>query len=262
MKNTTYTLITGASSGIGKALAYKCAERKMNLLLVALPETGLNEVADEIAEKHGIDVKTFETDLTETNTAQKILNWCSEKSLSVKYLINNAGVGYAELFENVKMNFFGKLMTLNMNAVVEMTHAFIPELKKQNGAGILNVSSMASHFPIPNKTVYAASKSFVFSFSRALNEELKPYKIHVSCLCPGGTPTSEQVLERMRKGGWIHKVFSCPVVTVAEKAISKFLKKQPVIIPNTADKLVLWFSKIIPENLRIILAGKIMGMKK
>jgi hypothetical protein len=262
MKNKEYTLITGASSRIGKALAFRCAERKMNLVLVALPCTGLRETAGEISEAYGTDVKIYEADLTENSIAEKIHTWCEEEKIQIKYLINNAGMGYADTFENMKMNFFNKMMKLNMNAVVAMTHAFIPDLKKISGAGILNVSSMASMLPIPNKSVYAASKSFVLSFSRAMNQELKSHNIHVSCLCPGAVPTSEQVKERMKNGGWLHKLFSSKAMTVAEKAVRQFLKEKTLIIPNYADNIVFQISKLIPANIRIALMGRIMGFNK
>lgn len=262
MNTKTYTLITGASSGIGKALALRCAERKMNLVLVALPDTGLRGTADEILRTYGMDVKTYEADLTQDGIAEKIHQWCEDGKIQIKYLVNNAGMGYAGAFEALKVNFFDTMMKLNMNAVVAMTHAFIPDLKKVKGAGILNVGSMASMLPIPNKSVYAASKSFVLSFSRAMRLELKRHGIHVSCLCPGAVPTSDAVKERIRNGGWLHKLFSSKPMTVAEKAIRKFIKGRPLIIPNSADNLAFQISKLIPINFRIALMGKIMGMNK
>ena len=95
-----------------------------------------------------------------------------------------------------------------------------------------------------------------------MRQELKANNIHVSCLCPGAVPTSDAVKERIRNGGFLHKLFSSQAMMVAEKAVSQFLKEKAVIIPNVADNVVFQVSKLIPANFRIALMGRIMGMNK
>lgn len=261
MTNNYFTLITGASSGIGKAMAFECAQQKQNLFLIALPNTDLNLVVNEISLLYNIEIKTLELDLTLTESIQQIQQFIQSENIRLKFLINNAGIGFASPFKNVDFNLLGTLIRLNIQAVVELTHKLLPELKKVNGSGILNVCSMASWFPVPNKSIYAASKSFVMSFSKSLQHELRSDEIYVGCLCPGATPTSAAVKQRMKEGGILHYLFSCKPEAVARKAVVGMIQKKKLIIPNFADQFVLFISRFIPEKIKIVLAGKILGFK-
>ena len=256
-----FTLITGASSGIGKEFAYCLAKRKMRLALIALPDTGLKEIAEELTRISGSEVRFLTIDLTKEHACREVLAWCQQQNIKIGYLINNAGIGHAGPFQDTGMDVYLKLMRLNMESLVGLTHALIPELKKCSGSGILNVASMASWFPIPNKVLYAASKGFVLSFSLSLREELKKYQINVSCLCPGATPTSSAVLERIKNVGPIHRLFSLNPASVANRAVTHFIKGRSLIIPNPADRLVLYFSTLIPLQLKVRFSGAIMGFK-
>lgn len=261
MQNQNFTLITGASSGIGKEIAFECAAHHQNLLLVALPNTGLRSVVNEISSLYDVKIKMIELDLTAGDSVQFILNFILQENICLKYLINNAGIGYASPFQKVDFSLVSTLIKLNVHAVVELTHKLLPELKKSAGAGILNVCSMASWFPVPNKSIYAASKSFLMSFSKSLHHELKSDKIYVGCLCPGATPTSDSVKQRMKEGGKLHYLFACPVKTVARKAVKGMINNNQLIIPNPADQLVLLISRFIPLKIKIAMAGKILGFK-
>ncbi|MEW6994870.1 SDR family NAD(P)-dependent oxidoreductase [Colwelliaceae bacterium MEBiC 14330] len=185
--NTTI-LITGASSGIGKEFAQQLACKGANLILTARTHEDLIKLADELMSEHdNIWVKTISADLSELNAAKDLYEKVNDLGLSVDYLINNAGFGKFCEFSNERFETYHKMMMLNINALVELTHLYLPAMKVKNSGGIINVASTASFQPLPYQTVYGASKAFVLSFSEALTGELLDTNIRVMALCPGTT---------------------------------------------------------------------------
>jgi short-subunit dehydrogenase len=155
-----YTLITGSSSGIGKALAFECARRNMNLILVSRPSPRLAAAAEEVSAKYNsVDVKFLGIDLIETDAPQKVFDWCIQQGLKVNYLINNAGTVGTAPFDKCDPAYLDSIIMLNMRTLTLLTRLFLPELKKYPVSKILNVGSMSGFFPIPYKSVYSASKA-------------------------------------------------------------------------------------------------------
>jgi len=256
--NKPFALITGASSGIGKALAAKCAKLKMNLILVALPGPELKEVAESLESTYNIKAVHFAVDLTEKDAPNRLYEWCMSQQLPINILINNAGIGgHAGPFEESTIDFYENMMQLNMVSLVKLTQLFIPEIKKHPSGNILNVGSMTSLFPVPYKCVYAATKSFVLSLSKALREELKNTSIKVSCLCPGATITNATLQARVEAAGWKGKVFTITSDKLAALTIKKFLKGKAVIIPAWENKMIVFIAKLIPDAFLPVIAGKL-----
>ena len=164
MKSNSYVLITGASSGIGKAMAHEFAKLNFNVLLVALPNTGTHSVATDVVRKFNIHAATLEVDLTQPESPRQIFNWCKANHYGVKVLVNNAGFGNLRALAETDTLLITRMLSLNNHALVTLTQLFIPHLKAFKGAYILNVGSLAAFIPIPNKAVYTATKSFVFTF--------------------------------------------------------------------------------------------------
>lgn len=135
-----------------------------------------------------IDVKVYPADLTENDVPEKLYNWCLKEGIKVNMLINNAGAGLYGKFPSLSLEDQLNLIKLNQSASVSLIYNFIPMLKAEDGY-IMNVASTACYQPIPFMSVYAATQSFLHSFTLALREELKPFNISVSCLCPGPTAT-------------------------------------------------------------------------
>ncbi|MCF8301915.1 MAG: SDR family NAD(P)-dependent oxidoreductase [Bacteroidales bacterium] len=243
-----YTLITGASEGIGKAMAYECGKRGMNLVLTSLPGPGLKNVADIIIKQFGVKVITLEKDLTAPEAPKEIYTWVKNQNLKVNMLINNAGKGCLGPFDHFSYEFYYKMMQLNMVSLVLLSRLFIPEMKSYPQSYILNLGSVASFYPIPYKVIYAASKGFVYSFSRALREELKHTSVHVSVLCAGSVITSPEVLKRIRKSGFFGKASSIRPAKLAQYTITKLLAKKPVIIPGRFNMLFIFLNKLLPSS--------------
>lgn len=253
--NPNYALITGSSSGIGKCFAYECAKRDMNVILVALPGTGLIEVGEDIGNRFNIKVHTYETDLTQPNAAQQLYDWCISNELQVSILVNNAGIGYEGEFEKLHPAFCEKLMQLNTQTIVMLTRLFVPELRKVENAYILNVSSMASFSPMPYKSMYAASKAFVYSFTRALREELRNTTISVSVLCPGPVLTNPAAKTAIAGHGAAIKLIVKKPEQVAAVALKKMLNGKAMIVPGTATKVYLAVMKTLPNSIQQFLIG-------
>lgn len=182
-----FTLITGASAGIGKEMAVNCAKRGFNLLLISLPNTSLEAVSLSLSMEYGVKVHYFEIDLNSFNSPGEVYEWCMRNNYTVNMLINNVGMGGRSKFENLNLTTIHTLINLNIFVVSAITNLFIPMLKSQPKAYILNVSSTASYFNIPNKIVYAATKAYVNTFTTSLRNELSHTNISVSLLCPGGS---------------------------------------------------------------------------
>lgn len=244
-----YTLITGASRGIGEAMAEYCAIKGFNLILIARSEDKLNEVAERLSKKYKIDARVIPADLFNLDAAAKIYHRCKEDNLDVNMLINNAGIGLYGKFEELSLTEQLRLLQLNQAAMVSMIHVFMPMLKDQQGAHVLNVASTACYQPIPYMSVYAATQSFIQSFSLALREELKGQHVNISCLCPG--PTATDFFERagLESLPVNSSEIKMTAVEVAESAIEGMLDQVAEIIPGTSNTLGAYFSKLFPNKI-------------
>lgn len=246
MKNS-YAVVTGASSGIGKAIAVELASKRVNLILVALPHTGLTEVAQQISSDYSVEVKFCEIDLTQKGAARYVYEWCKGLDIRINMLINNAGLGTLGSFERSNVTDLEVMLKLNNQALVMLAYYFLPELKLNSPSNILNVGSLASFMNIPGKAVYSASKSFIYSFSRSLRMELRPYDINVSCLCPGGTLTSERVIKHFNQVKYAGKAWLQKPEQVASEAINQLYQGKKLIIPGWYNKFLYKLRALLPE---------------
>lgn len=251
MKHATFTIITGASMGIGKAFALECAERGMNLLLVALPDTLLEEVQRELEAAFSVTVLIFPSDLTKPESVKSLYQFCLDKELSVQMLINNVGMGAGGRFENIPLEKYLQIMDLNNKVMVSMCHYFIPLLQQQSSAFVLNMSSMEATLPLPYKAVYTGSKHFVYAFSLALREELKRSAVSVSVICPGPVLTNPDALKRVNAHGKRAKwVISSPA-QVAKMGVNGVLKGKAVIVPGSINQVLVRMMKVVPTFLKM-----------
>jgi uncharacterized protein len=183
-------LITGASGGIGKAFAEELAARNNNLVLVARSGEKLDQLASELQAKHNIKVDVIVRDLTEAGSTADVFNFTQDKGITIDTLINNAGFGdYGEFAERDGERLV-KIVQLNVLALVDLTHKYLPLMQQRRSGNVINVSSIAAFQPIPYMSVYAASKAFVLSLSEALWAENREFGIRVLCVCPGPIDTN------------------------------------------------------------------------
>lgn len=182
-------LITGASGGIGKAFAEELAARQTNLVLVARSGEKLHEIATKLQQIHQVKVEVIAKDLTENNAINDVFDAIQKQELTIDLLINNAGFGdYGDFAESNAARQLN-MIQLNIMALVDLTHKFLPLMRQRRSGTIINISSIAGFQPIPYISVYAATKAFVLSFSEALWVENRDYGVKVLVVCPGPTKT-------------------------------------------------------------------------
>lgn len=245
-----YALITGASKGIGKAMAEILAAKKHNLLLVARTETLLQKLAAALKDKYNIEVEWLAIDLTAPHAAEEIYQWCKEKNYSIDILINNAGYGLSGSFESYTAQEHTAMMQVNMTVPVELCSWFLPQLRQEPKAYILNISSSAAYQAVPGLSLYAASKSFVLSFSRGLHYELRNTNVSVTAVCPGATdtdfPNRANVGEKARKAG---EKLNMTAESVAQLAINAMFAGKTEIITGLINKIGAGLVWLLPKKL-------------
>jgi short-subunit dehydrogenase len=244
-----FAVVTGASQGLGRAIVSTLATRKINIILVSLPNENISFLATDIATRFGVKTYYYETDLAQTKNVVALTDWLN-KHFNINILINNAGVGGTKKFMDADVNYINTIMQVNVMATSIITHQLLPNLMKQTESYILNVSSMAAFSPIGYKTVYPASKSFIHSFSRGLSEELKDSNVSVSVVNPGAMKTNNEVKARIEKQGLLGKLTLLDPAKVAKYCIQQLFRKDTVIMVNPFSYTIL---KLLPIWLRLTL---------
>jgi uncharacterized protein len=250
-------LITGASSGIGKAFAEKLAALKTNLVLVARSEEKLSELAKQLKEQHNIEVDVIVKDLTEDNAASAIFDTTQKKGLTIDLLINNAGFGSYGDFAEEDGETHLKIVQLNILALVDLTHKFLPLMRQRRSGSIINVSSVTAFQPIPYLSVYAASKAFILSFSEALWAENRQYGVRILVSCPGPIETNFFTAAKFPPAlaGSTEKVYSSEeVVSESLKALEKW---QPtIIIGDITTQVRSTLTRLVPRKILLNILAK------
>ncbi|MCG8097877.1 MAG: SDR family NAD(P)-dependent oxidoreductase, partial [Candidatus Thiodiazotropha taylori] len=183
-------LVTGASKGIGLAIAEEFAAQGHDLVLVARGEEALQRVADGIKATSGVEVTVISSDLTEADAPRRLYEQMEESGKPIDILVNNAGVGMSGLFQETDYANLSRMLQLNMLALTQLTHLFLPQMLIRKRGRILNVGSLVSYFKGgPNWVAYVASKHYVRALSAGLSKELKGSGVAVTSLSPGATAT-------------------------------------------------------------------------
>src|SRR5215831_17769101 len=185
MSQTSYALVTGASRGLGKYFARALAARGESLVLVARNKDRLDAVAGELQTAHDIHVETLSFDLAEPGAGQRLTDDLGARNVKIDLLVNNAGFGDQGEFFRLSLENQIEMIHLQTSTVVELTHKLLTPMIEQRRGGIINVSSMAGWQPIPYATIYSAAKSFLTTFSLALEAEVNRHGINVVTVCPG-----------------------------------------------------------------------------
>ncbi len=188
--NNKNVLITGASSGIGKSFAYFLAKKKANLILVARNKKVLEEIKSDLLKTTEVTITVIEKDLSIIGSSQEIYNQLSESSITIDYLINNAGFGIWDDFLDVDYAKYKSMNDLNINSLTEMTYQFLPDIIKSKNGGLINLGSTGALVPVGGSAVYTASKAYVLHFTDAIHSEYANDTTKIMTLCPGATATN------------------------------------------------------------------------
>jgi short-subunit dehydrogenase len=253
-----YALITGASKGIGKAIATDLAARGFNVLLVARSEELLRQEAVRITALHPVKADYLALDLSTAKAPQNVYDWCRAKGYTVQALVNNAGYGLSGPFEKYSADDHVNMMTLNMSTLVALTRLFLPDLRAQPRSYILNIASSAAYQAVPGLSAYAATKAFVLLFSRGLRQELHKTSVSVTCVCPGATDTDFPNRAQVGpKGLEAAERLNMSPESVALLATRAMLAGRAEVITGFINKLGATLAWLLPKTLVERAAGKI-----
>lgn len=234
-----YVLITGASSGIGLALAREFASHGHPLVIVAPVQEELNDVARRIQKVYDVDIRPIAADLRDETTPYNLFNELQDSGIEVHTLVNNAGLGQKGEFGHVPLQRDIDIIRVNIEAVVRMTKLFLQPMLDANTGRILNTASVAGFEPGPLLSVYHASKAFVLSFTEALAVELKETGITVTALCPGATDTDFFPKAGMTGARIFQKGNVMAPAKVAEIGYDALMRGHPLCVTGVANKTLV-----------------------
>lgn len=240
-------IITGASSGMGQEFLFQLLEEKSQLEEIWMIARRSDRLMDIKKQVTRVKIKCISLDLTKEEELEAFQKQLREERPEVKYLVNAAGCGFIGEFREVPYEKNQTMVRLNCEALMAVTYCVLPYM--QAGGRIYQFASSAAFLPQPGFAIYAATKSFVLSFSRALNQELKKKKIHVLAICPG--PVKTEFFDIATTTGEIKfykKLFMADSKKVVRKAIKDGKRKKQVSVYSGSMKLFLLISKIIPHG--------------
>ncbi len=255
----SYVLITGASSGIGKAFAEEYASRGNNLILVARSGTKLDALGTALGGTHNIDVRTFAQDLSLPDSAEKVFDFCNRQNLAVGTLVNNAGFGLDGAFDSLPLETHEKMVVLHNLTLIKLTWLFLQEMKRRNQGDIINLSSVVAFQGIPYNAVYAATKAFVLTFSESIREELRHSGIRVFALCPGLTET--EIFEKTGINPHRTLMPVGPPEPVVRSAIKSLNKNKSYSVPGFINKILIHGGRLLPRTVMLKL-GMVLSRRE
>lgn len=257
------TLITGASGGIGEAIAKRLAEKKENLMLVARNETKLRRLSQELSQQYHVKVDFIAADLFNPEAPEAIYQECRLRQLEVSSLINNAGIGSGGEFAGADLKRLENMLQLNNGALVSLTHLFMQDMLKRKAGTIVNMGSLISFAPVPYMALYGASKAFVRFFSQALYEECKPYGVHVMFFAPGLTSTNFMEAAALKNETGDALIAGAPTQTaeeVAEEFMKAYYNRKRAAISGRINRMAVKLLTVIPNP--VIAASSARTFKK
>jgi len=247
MKNSSFALVTGASQGLGEVFARALAARGQNVILVARSRDKLDSLANELKRSHSILAEALVFDLASPSAAARIVDQLHDQNLRVNLLVNNAGFGVRGEFLKLPIARRMEMLQLNNATVVELTYSLLPSLMEHPQAGIINVSSTAGIQPIPYASLYAATKSFLLSFSLGLAEELRSHRVSVVTLCPGRILADAHTGEARNGHRKFSFVYQSPE-DVARGALESLANGGGLVIPGVLNKVSVFAQRLIPRR--------------
>lgn len=249
MVKNTVALITGASSGIGKELAIIHASNKGDLVLVARRVEALDELKERLEKQHGVSVEVIGKDLSTYGAPKELYNEVKAKNIEIEYLINNAGFGLLGTFHELPWARQQQMINLNMTALTELMHLFIPDFVARNSGKILNTTSTASAMPGPLQAVYYASKSYAQSLSNAVAQELQGTNITVTNLMPGATQSEFGATSGMDKTPLFEKTATAQ--QVALDGYNGMIKGELDVITGLSfgQKIMFFLMPFLPKRM-------------
>ncbi|MEA4870978.1 MAG: SDR family NAD(P)-dependent oxidoreductase [Christensenella sp.] len=240
--------ITGASGGLGRALANECGRRGYNLFLTDWNAQGLNGIQRGIERQFGVTVTTAVCDLTKDESVDALLEKIDAAGLRFDMLLNIAGIDFEGGFLERERREILRIISLNNEATLRITHAILTRRRAERPFYLLFTSSLASMYPMPLKATYAASKRFLLDIAVALREELKTKRVNVLALCPGGLATTQEAMSGIAAQGFWGGATTNPLEIVTKKTLDRLQRRGGIYIPGVLNQALNFLGKLLPRR--------------
>ena len=257
-------LITGASKGIGKALAEIFAKNGYALILIARSEAALLQLQQELKNKYQSSVKVIAADLAEATAIDRIMDAIQEEAKNVEILINNAGYGILKKLTDIPQVDVVGMLDVNIRALTQLTYRLLPFMVAKKSGKIMNVASTAAFAPGPYMSIYYATKAYVLRFSEGIREEFSEDGVHVSILCPGVTETEFQKRAGMEEFIFKNKKMlqAMSAQQVADIAYQGLMNNKRMIVPGAMNKLMRFGMWLFPHALVAKIISELQKSRK
>jgi short-subunit dehydrogenase len=262
-QDSSTALVTGASSGIGAAIARELASRGHNVVVVARREERLRELASELTDEHGVRAEVVSADLGDAAARDRLIADVDELGLDVEILVNNAGYGDNAWVNTADRERLLAMVRLNCEALLDLQARYSAGMVARGRGAILNVASTAAFQPMPGTATYAASKAFVLSLSEATHSEVKGRGVTVTALCPG--PVKTEFAEVAGIGGaeeQLPDLFWTSPEEIAKAAVGGLERGKRVVIPGVLNRATAIGGQHTPRALAIPLVKRAWGAAK
>jgi uncharacterized protein len=255
------TVITGATEGIGRALAEEFAREGHALLLVARDEARLAVTARELASTYPVEVKVFANDLSTAEGCAGVEEALKRNGLYADTLVNNAAIMAAGFFQDQDPATLRKIVDLDVRSVVDLTRRLLPGMIARRSGGVLNVASVEGFVPVPYQATYAAAKAFVLSFSRALSYETMYTGVRISALAPGTTATGLHAKAGAENSRYVMLLPVMSAEELARFAYRKFKRGKKVIVPGWFNRFSVVARRFVPDILLLPFVGLLFRVR-
>lgn len=239
-------LVTGASQGIGRAIALELARRGYALVVTARNAAALESLRQEAGALNGGACTVVAVDLLAPDAVERIAAAVEAAGAPLQVLVNNAGQGLWGLFGELPLEDQHRMMRLNMDLPVQLTHRLLPLLRAQREAYILNVASMVAYHALASMAVYSGSKAFMLRWSRSLRLELKDSGVKVTCVCPGSVITGFTERAGMTAMDDLARKFGTPPEPVAKSAVEALFKGRAEVVPGLLNRITAGLQGLLP----------------
>lgn len=252
-----FALVTGASAGIGKALATEFARHGFGLILVARRKDRLTEIANTLNLRYNVPCHVYPADLSKNNAAQKLYDQLQKDGLQVDALVNNAGYAIMEKFTDASWKDHQAFLNVMLLSLTQLCYLFGQDMKRRGYGRILNVSSVAAYSPEWSGSLYGGIKSYVAHFSEALDLELKPHNVYCTALMPGFTYSefhdvmgAKGALAKLPTWLWMD------AETVAKEGYNALMNGEPAHINGLVNRSMVTAFNLMPRKLKYLISSK------
>jgi short-subunit dehydrogenase len=257
-ENLRWTVITGASAGIGRELARVFATRGYGLYLVARREEKLRALARELSDAYRVPIEIMGLDLESPTAPTALSDALAGRGIKVHTLVNNAGFGLRGPFTTLSYERQMAMIELNVTALSKLSRLMLPGMVERRRGGILNVASLAAFQAGPNMAVYYATKAFVLSLSEALHEEVRPYNVTVTALCPGPTESEFAETADLHRSR-LFRTGVMPAAEVARIGVDGYEAGKAVVVTGLTNRVSSIASQLVPRWVSRRIAGRLQA---